>query len=97
LDSDETTARLIKRIFHTMKQTLVENNMRSSFMHIWLRSNIETSPYLLCFDEDVLRQSSSFTSLWSRDYPREQLSRRRQNAPFGWINQIMCAEWNRQE
>jgi hypothetical protein len=95
LDSDETTAGFIKRIIHTMKQTLVEDNVRSSFMQIGLQYNIETSPYLLSFDEDVLRQSSGFTSLWQRDHPLEQLSRRRQNVPFGWVNQTMRAEWNR--
>jgi hypothetical protein len=77
LDFDETTAEFIKRIFHTIKQTLVEDNVRSSFMQIGLQYNIETSPYLLSFDEDVLRQSSGFISLWQKDYPLEQLSRRK--------------------
>jgi hypothetical protein len=81
-DSDETTAEFIKRIFHTIKQTLVDDNVRSSFMQIGLQYNIETSPYLLSFDEDVLRQSSGFISLWQKDYPLEQLSRRKQNTPF---------------
>jgi hypothetical protein len=95
LDSDETTVGFIKQIFYTMKQTLMENNVRSSFMQIGLQYNIETSPYLLSFDEDVLRQRSGFTSLGQRDHPLEQLSRRRQNVPFGWVNQAMRAEWNR--
>jgi hypothetical protein len=94
LDSDDTTAGFIKRIFHRMKQTLVEDNVRRSFMQIGLQYHSETSPYLLSFDEDVLRQSSGFTSLWQRDHPLEQLSRRRQNVPFGWVNQTMRAEWN---
>jgi hypothetical protein len=91
LDSDETTTGFIKWIFHTMKQTLVENNVRNSFLQIRLQYNIEKSPYLLCFDENVLRQNPGFTSLWQRDYPWEQLLRRRQNTPFGWVNQTMRA------
>jgi transposase len=95
LDSDETTAGFIKRICQTMQQTVVEDNVQSSFMQIGLHSDVETSPYLLSFDEDVLRQSSDFSSIWQRDYPLEQFSPRRQNVPFGWVNQTMRAGSNR--
>jgi hypothetical protein len=95
LDSAEKTTGFIKRIFHTMKQTLEEDTVGGFLMQIGLQYNIETSPYLLCFDENVLRQSPGFTSLWQGDYPREQLSRRRENSPFGWVNQAMRAEWDR--
>jgi hypothetical protein len=36
LESDEHTAGFIKRIFHLMKQTLVEDNVRSAFMQLGL-------------------------------------------------------------
>jgi hypothetical protein len=97
LDSDDTTAGFIKRIFHTMKQTLAEDNVRGSFTQIGLQYHNETSPYFLSFDEAVLRQSSGFTSLWHRDYPLERLSRRGQNAPFGRVNQTMRPECHTQE
>jgi hypothetical protein len=97
LESDETAAGFIKRIFHTMKQTLVEDNVRSAFVQLGLRYDIETIPYLLLFDEQVLRQSPGFTSLWAQDYPIEKLSHRRSHATFGWVNQTMCPEWNGRE
>jgi hypothetical protein len=34
LQTDETTAGFIKQIFHMMKETLVEDNVRSSFMQL---------------------------------------------------------------
>jgi hypothetical protein len=97
LETDETTAAFIKRIFHAMKQTLVEDNVRSAFVQLGLHYNIEADPYVLRFDEDVLRQSPGFTSLWARDYPYEKLSHRRQNAPFGWVNKTMRQEWDARE
>jgi hypothetical protein len=80
LDSDEHIAGFIKGIFHLMEQTLVEDNVRSAFMQLGLQYNIEAAPYLFHFDEDVLRESPGFSSLWESDYPAEKLSYRRRNS-----------------
>jgi hypothetical protein len=74
LEKDETSAGFIKRIFHTMKQTLVEDNVRSAFGQLGLHYGIEADHYVLPFDEDMLRRNPGFTSLWERDYPHEKLS-----------------------
>jgi hypothetical protein len=84
LETDETTEGFIKRIFHMVKQTLVEDSVRGSFMQLGLTYDIDTIPYVLIFGEHVLRQSPGLTSLWERDYPVEKLSRRRRNATFEW-------------
>lgn len=94
METDEKAAEFIQRIFHLMKQTLVEDNVRSAFMQIGLQYEIERCPYVLLFDEQKLRQSAGFTSLWQRDYPLESLSQRRRNSPFGWVNEMMRAHWN---
>jgi hypothetical protein len=46
-------------------------------MQLGLTYNIDAVPYVLIFDEHVLRQSPGFTSLWERDYLVEKLSHRR--------------------
>jgi hypothetical protein len=97
LETDETTAGVIKRIFHMMKQTLVEDTVRSSFMRLGLTYDIDNIPCVLIFDEYVLLQSPEFTSLWEQDYPVEKLSQRRRNATFGWINKMMRSDWNSRE
>jgi hypothetical protein len=56
---------------------------------VGIRSDIVTNPYVLLFDEHVLRESPGFTSLWQRDYPLEKLSQRRRNATFGWVNKTI--------
>jgi hypothetical protein len=38
-----------------MKQTLVEDNIRSAFGQLGLHYDIEADHYVLRFDEDVLR------------------------------------------
>jgi hypothetical protein len=97
LDGDETTAGFITRIFHMIKQTRVADNVRSAFVQLGLRYDIDTDPYVLLFDEHVLRESPGFTSLWQRDFPLEKLSQRRRNATFDWVNTAMRPDWNSRE
>jgi hypothetical protein len=94
LGDDETAAAFIKRIFPNMKQTPVEDNVRGAFMQLALSYDTAAIPYLLVFDENVLRQSPGFLTLWNRDCPLEDLSERRRNATFGWINKLMRVGWN---
>jgi hypothetical protein len=89
LEAGETTAGFMTRIFHMMKPTVVEDDVRSSFVQLGLTYDIDTIPCVLISDEHVLRQSPGFTSLWERDYPVEKLSQRRRNATFGWMNRMM--------
>jgi hypothetical protein len=89
LETDETTASFIKQIVHMMKQTLVEDNVRSSCMQFGFTYDIGTIPYVLIFNEHVLRQSPRFTSFWGRDCAVEKPSQRRRNATFGWIDNMM--------
>jgi hypothetical protein len=83
----------INRIFHNMKQTLVEDMMRRAFIQIGIRYNIDVVPYRLIFDESTLRESPGFLTLWRRDYPLGQLSVKRRNARFSWVNQGMRDNW----
>jgi hypothetical protein len=40
----------------------------------------------LSFNEITLRESEKFRELWDIDFPLENLSVRRRNARFGWVN-----------
>jgi hypothetical protein len=88
--NDETTVGFIKRIFHNLKQSLVKDNVRSAFVHLGLTYQVGMTPYLV-FNEDVLRESQDFETLWERDYLMEALSHKRRTATFGWINEQMAA------
>jgi hypothetical protein len=65
---------------------MIETNIWKAFEAIGLIYDIEQIPYGLLFDGEKLRQSPGFVALWERNTPLESLSRRRQNAKFGWIN-----------
>jgi hypothetical protein len=94
LRSDDSVAAFIRRIFHSLKQTLTPDIVRSDFVHIGVEYNIDAEPYLLIFDESVPHQSSEFLAIWQRDDPLEQLPPRSQRARFGWVNQDKHIEWN---
>jgi hypothetical protein len=46
------------------------------------------TPCRSLFDEEKLRQSRGFVELWDRHPPFENLSTRRRQAKFGWINKL---------
>jgi hypothetical protein len=63
LETDKTTTGFIQRISHMMKQTLVEDNIRRSFVQLGLTYDIDTIPDVFISGEHLLRQSPGFTSL----------------------------------
>jgi hypothetical protein len=92
--NDEITAGFIRRIFHNAEQTLVEDNVRSAFVQLGLSYEIGATPYLLLFDENMLRESPGFLALWERDCSLGKLWARRRNTAFGWINKMMRVRWD---
>jgi hypothetical protein len=89
VDSDETSARFIKCIFHGMKQTPVPNNRRSACIWLRLRNDIDASPHVLRLDKYTPREGPGFSALWKRDYCMEKRGQTRQSATFGWVNKTM--------
>jgi hypothetical protein len=95
--NDEATVGFIKHIFHNLKQRLVEDNVRNAFVHLGLTYQVDVTPCLLVFNENVPRESQGFQTLWERDYSMEALSHKRRTATFGWINEQMAAYWHAEE
>jgi hypothetical protein len=87
LDEEQPGAAFIIKVYHDFKQTMIEVNIWGAFFVIGFSYDISREPYELLFDEEKFRQSRGFLEFWERDVPWESLSRRRQEARFGWINQ----------
>ena len=87
-EDERATVKFIMKVYHDFKQTMVEPNIWGAFRAIGFGFGFDTEsePYRLLFDGEKLRQSAGFRELWSIDFPLDQLSSRRQNARFGWIN-----------
>jgi hypothetical protein len=85
-EEEQPIVAFLFRVYRDFKQTMIEVNIWKAFEAIGLTDDIEQIPYGLFFDEEKLRQRSGFVELWERNTPLESLSRRRQNAKFGWIN-----------
>jgi hypothetical protein len=62
LESDETKTTIIKCIFHVMMQSLVQDQVGSGFLHLWLQYDIDACPHVLIFDSPVL--GKGVTLLW---------------------------------
>jgi hypothetical protein len=67
---------------------MVEPNIWGAFQEADFKFDTRTEPYGFVLHEEKLRKTSGFQEIWSLHFPREKLSRRRQAAKFGWINQV---------
>jgi hypothetical protein len=85
--NDNLTVNFIRNAFHALEQTFGSDNVRSVFKLLGLEFNITRTPYTLLFREDRLRRSQGFQEIWEVHYPLDQLSKRGQEARYGWINQ----------
>jgi hypothetical protein len=86
-NNDSLTVNFIWNAFHALKEIFVPDNIRTTFKLLGLESNITQTPYTLLFREDKLRRSQGFQEVWETNYPLDQLSKRRREARYGWINQ----------
>jgi hypothetical protein len=85
--NDDRVVAFIQKAFHSLKQTFVPNNVRNAFKMLGFEFNIAKSPYTLLLREEKLRGSQRFREISDADYPLDQLSKRRREARYGWINQ----------
>jgi exopolysaccharide biosynthesis predicted pyruvyltransferase EpsI len=85
--NDNLTVNFIRNAFRALKETFVPDNVRSAFKLPELEFNITQTSYTFLFREDKLRRSQRFQEIWEANYPLDQLSERRREARYGWINQ----------
>jgi hypothetical protein len=86
--NDQTTIDFLLNIYRTFKQTMIESNIWDALPEAGFEFDARTEPYRLAFHEEKLRKTPAFQEIWSLDFRLEKLSRRRQAAKFGWINQV---------
>jgi hypothetical protein len=86
-EGERATVKFIFKIYYDFKQTMVEHNIRGAFHALGLEFNTRSEPYCLLFNEERHSESPSVQELWPIDFPLDQLSGRRRDAQFGWINQ----------
>jgi hypothetical protein len=87
LDKEQSAAAFTIRVYHDFRQTMVEVNIWALILAIGFSYDIARKSYEWLFNEEKFGQSRGILKLSERDMPFESLSRRRQQARFGWINQ----------
>jgi hypothetical protein len=65
---------------------MIEPNIWGAFQEAWFEIGTNTEPYHIVFREEKCRNTREFQEIWLGGLPLENLSTRRQNARFGWIN-----------
>jgi hypothetical protein len=87
LGNDDQVLGFIQRVFHSLRQAFVPDNIRNAFRMLGFVFSIAESPYTLLLREEKLRGSEAFREIWDADYPVDRLSKRRRESRYGWINQ----------
>jgi hypothetical protein len=87
LGNDDQVLAFIQKVFHSLKQTFVPDNMRNALKMLGFEFDITKSLYTLLLWEEKLRGSERFRDIWDADSPLDQLSKKRQKARCGWIKQ----------
>jgi hypothetical protein len=85
--NDNRTVNFIRNAVHAMKKTFVPDDVRSAFTLFVFAFNITQTPYTLPFQENKLGRSQGFQEIWEANYRLDQLSKRRREPRYGWINQ----------
>jgi hypothetical protein len=65
---------------------MIEVNIWGAFQRAGFEFDVSVKSYRLRFDDDKLRVRQAFQEIWSLDFPLENLSIRRQQTRFGWVN-----------
>ena len=63
------------------------SRIRSNFNRAGFVNDTSKNPHRLIFDENLLKENPGFKELYDANVSIEQLSTRRQNHKFGWINE----------
>jgi hypothetical protein len=79
-DNDDRSAGFISRIFHILKQMLIEDNVSKSFMTIEAKFRNWQNPDGLLSKEDRFRHSQNFIEPWPLGDPKVRLSSGRRGA-----------------
>jgi hypothetical protein len=86
LGIDDRVVAFIQKAFHSLKQTFVPDNVRNAFNMLGFQFHIANSPYTLLLREEKLGGSQGFRDIWDGDHSLDQLSKKRREARYGWIN-----------
>jgi hypothetical protein len=87
LDEESIVTAFIIKVYHDFKETMVEINIWGAFSSIGLTHYIDQNPYgLTVLRRGIVPTKSGFLELWERNVRLENLSKRRQQVRFGWIN-----------
>ena len=81
--NDNRTVRFIQNGFHSLKQTLAEDNVRNAFRMLAFEFDITQTPCTPLLREKKLRESQGLRDIWDSDYPPDQISKRRRAGRYG--------------
>ena len=82
----------IRRIFKGYEESTTSENVRAAFTHTGFNQiEIDGVKYLQV-DEDKIRNFSEFKEIWEINFPEENLTPRRKNQRWGWINEEFFPE-----
>jgi hypothetical protein len=85
-DDERGTVDFIRKVYHDFRLAMTDTNIWRAFRGIGVQYGMVDDVQRLSFSEITLRESEGLRKLWDMDLPLENLSVRRRNARFRWVN-----------
>lgn len=79
-------AEILERTFRAYEQASTSSNCRSCFERAGMSSEDVNGMLRIKFNEDYVRKAPNFAEIWNIDFKETNLSKRRANSKWGFIN-----------
>ena len=79
-------AALAEKVFRAYEQVTTSTNVRSSFERAGISTDLNEDIRRIIFDEEKVRYSFEFSEIWNINFDKSNLSQRRLNTNWGFIN-----------
>jgi hypothetical protein len=88
LDGDTSPAiSQITKLLNAYECAATSSNIRGAFRKAGFLIDTKTNPFRVKFDDSIVRENPGFKELWERNFSLSNISARRRNSPFGFINE----------
>ena len=79
-------AALTEKIFRAYEQVTTSTNVRASFERAGIMSELDDDLRRIIFNEEKVRNSFEFLEIWNINFDESNLSQKRKNTKWGFIN-----------
>jgi hypothetical protein len=83
---DDSVRDQVTKLFQAYERVSTSFTIRGAFRKAGFFPDFRSKPIWLVFNQEIFRENPGFSKIWNWNIPVDQLSKRRQSHPFGFLN-----------